>query len=133
MRSFVSRVARSAARRVPLDLSGIPWATGADDGVDWCYVKDCARALALLQTAPALRHRIYNVGSGQATRNRAFVDLARALAPDAPLEAMAGTTAPPPALVLDLARLRDDTGYAPRWSAADGMRDYVAWLGGHDY
>jgi UDP-glucose 4-epimerase len=134
MRSVVSRIARTAATRVPLDLSGIPWATGADDGVDWCYVKDCARALALLQTAPALRHRVYNVASGQATRNRAFVAAARAIAPDAPAMELPASAAPAlPALVLDIARLRDDTGYVPQWSVVDGMRDYIAWLAGHEW
>jgi UDP-glucose 4-epimerase len=94
-------------------VSGIPWGVGPTDGVDWRYVKDCARALALLQTAPTLPHRVYNIGAGQPTRNRTFVDLARAIAPDAPLEPMAATVAAPPALVLDITRLREDTESAP--------------------
>jgi UDP-glucose 4-epimerase len=41
----------------------------ADDAIDMLYVKDCARAIALLETADRLAHSIYNVGSGRATSN----------------------------------------------------------------
>ncbi len=32
----------------------------ADDAVDLCYIKDAARAIALLQTAEKLQYDVYN-------------------------------------------------------------------------
>jgi UDP-glucose 4-epimerase len=116
------------ARREPLDLAGVMFGAAPDDGSDWCYVKDCARAIALLQTAPSLRHRVYNVGSGIATRNRELVAIGRRLVPDADLPPFEGSPAPPPVAALDVTRLRDDTGYAPLFSVEAGLADYLAWL-----
>lgn len=127
-RSFVGRLARAAATSSPLDLDGVPWGIKPDDGGDWCYVADCARAIALLATAPALAHRVYNVGSGIAARNRDFVAAVRAAGLADHVPTMVGAESPPPALALDIARLRADTGYAPQWSIDAAMRDYVAWL-----
>jgi UDP-glucose 4-epimerase len=128
LRSFVSRVAHAAASGTTLDLAGVPWGTGPDDGADWCYVTDCAQAIALLQRAPRLSHRTYNVGSGVATRNRELVDAARRHVRDAKLEPMAPSASPPSVRALDITRLHDDTGYTPRWGVADGMADYIDWL-----
>src|SRR5437899_10950026 len=41
----------------------------ADDAIDLLYVKDMARAIALLHTAEQLRYHVYNVASGQGTPN----------------------------------------------------------------
>jgi UDP-glucose 4-epimerase len=138
MRTFLSRLVHAVVRDQPIDLTGVQWGAGPDDGGDWCHVGDCARGIALLQTAPALRHRIYNVSAGVATRNRELVAIARALAPAArtwaSLPESVGATPPPAVLALDLARIRADTGYAPRFTAATGIADYLAWLAaGNDY
>jgi UDP-glucose 4-epimerase len=127
-RSVPTRIAQTAAHRRPLDLQGVWWGTAPDDAADWCYVKDCGRALALLATAPRLAHRIYNVGSGVATRNGEFAAIARRLVPDAPLGDYAVSADPAPARALDIARLATDTGFAPRFSAEAGLADYIAWL-----
>lgn len=41
--------------------------TGPHTARALCYLKDCARAVALLQTSDTLTHATYNVGSGRAT------------------------------------------------------------------
>lgn len=128
MRSVPTRIAHAAARRRPLDLDGVAWGAAPDDAADWCYVKDCGRALALLATAPRLAHRIYNIGSGVATRNGEFAAIARRLVPDAPLGDYAVSAQPAPARALDIARLAADTGFAPRFTAETGLADYLAWL-----
>ena len=46
------------------DFSALRSRAYADDGFDMCYVKDCARAIALLQLAPRLSHRTYKVAAG---------------------------------------------------------------------
>jgi UDP-glucose 4-epimerase len=110
----------------------VSWGAAPDDGADWCYVKDCARAIVLLATAPALAHRVYNVGSGTATRNGDFAAAARRLVPDAQLGDYAVSAAPAPIAALDITRLATATGFAPRFDVETGLADYLAWLADHD-
>jgi UDP-glucose 4-epimerase len=131
LRSFPAVMTHAIAKRIPMDLGRLAWGSAPDDGFDYTYVKDCAEALALLATAPSLRHRMYNVGSGAGTTNRDFVTAARKLAPQADLGlpgAFYDRTEAPPGASLNLARLKEDTGYAPRFDVVDGVSDYLAWL-----
>lgn len=107
----------------------------AEDGIDMCYVKDCGRAIALLQTAGTLRHDTYNVGNGYATTNAEVADAIRAAVPDARPDLPAGhdPAGPGGAVCLDTARIREDTGYRPRYDIERAVADYVAWLrAGHE-
>jgi UDP-glucose 4-epimerase len=108
----------------------------ADDARDICYVKDCARAIALLQLANKLNHRTYNVGHGQATSNKDIVAALQESLPEASVDVIAGRdpTGPGHDTYLDLARIRTDTGYAPTFNVERGVRDYINWLqAGHPY
>lgn len=113
----------AAARATALD-GPAPY---ADEGIDMIYAPDCGRAIALLQTAPALRHATYNVGSGQVTTN---ADVAAALAELAPgaVPALApgrGPHAPTRDAYLNITRLRADTGFAPAFPLGAAVADYV--------
>jgi UDP-glucose 4-epimerase len=119
-RSVPQRIARAVATGTALDLTGVMWGADPDDSADWLYAADCGRAIALLATKP-LAHRLYNVGSGVATRNGNF-----AVAAGLTGYTCSATTTPAPAL--DIARLATDTAFAPRWTAAEAMRDYIANL-----
>jgi UDP-glucose 4-epimerase len=102
----------------------------AEDGLDICYARDCGRAIALVQTAGKLNHRVYNVGSGRMTRNGEVADAVRAVIPDADIELAEGHDPRGPAgdQYLDITRLREDTGYRPEYDIARAVRDYVDWL-----
>jgi UDP-glucose 4-epimerase len=107
----------------------------ADHGYDVCYVKDCGRAIALVQTAPRLCHTIYNVGSGRVITNAEVVGAIRAHVPDFDVALAGGRdeSAPVTDPVLDLTRIQRDTGYAPAYDIEAAVGDYVAWLrAGHD-
>lgn len=102
----------------------------AKGGIDLCYVRDCGRAIAMLASADRLRHRVYNVASGRATTNAEVADALRKSVPDAALDLvdehdprLAGQD-----LWLDITRLREDTGYRPRYDIEAAVADYVAWL-----
>jgi UDP-glucose 4-epimerase len=102
----------------------------AEDGIDWIYAKDCGRAIAMLQTASTLHHRVYNIGAGHATRNKEFVTAIRKILPDAQIQLPAGHD---PAglgedVYLDTSRLRADTGFEPAYDVEHGIADYIAWL-----
>ena len=131
MRSFPSCVAHAVAKGRPVDLSTVAWGTAPDDGFDHCYVKDCGRAIALLQTTQTLRHHIYNVGSGTGTRNRDFVEAVRRVWPGLELglpQAYDAPAVPGPTRALDISRLQADTGFERRFDVKAALPDYVEWL-----
>jgi UDP-glucose 4-epimerase len=102
----------------------------AEDGIDMCYVKDCGRAIALLQTAERLHHGTYNVGNGFATTNGQVAAAIRAVIPGARADLPPGhdPAGPGETIALDISRLRKDTGYRPEWEVDRAVADYVDWL-----
>jgi UDP-glucose 4-epimerase len=107
-----------------------PGETFADDHVDYCYVKDCARGLMLLQTTAELPERIYNVGSGRATSNAMVATAVGAVAtlPERVLEPGRRDSAADANAYMSLERMTRDTGYVPQYDIVAAMRDYAAWL-----
>ncbi|HLY27979.1 MAG TPA: NAD(P)-dependent oxidoreductase [Aggregatilineales bacterium] len=100
------------------------------DGGDQCYIKDAARAVALLQTADKLSQPVYNVASGRPTSNQEIVAAIKKVVPDFDVELPAGhapgaTQGP---WYFDISSLRQDTGFEPRYDLSAGVAEYVAWL-----
>ncbi|GAA2012836.1 UDP-glucose 4-epimerase [Nakamurella flavida] len=114
----------AAAGTVP-DLAALAGAPRLGDGLDLNYVKDTGRAIALLQLADRLRYRTYNVAAGRTTTNAEIITALRTIAPDADLALPDGGEAGDP---MDITRLREDTGYAPRYGTVEAADDYVTWL-----
>jgi UDP-glucose 4-epimerase len=121
----------AAARREPVDLSGLVVPAHLHDGLDLCYVKDTGRAIALLQLSETLNHRTYNVATGRVTTNADIIAAIHDIDPDTVLELPDGSGhAGNP---LDITRLHQDTGYTPEYDTAHAAADYIAWLrAGHD-
>ena len=101
-----------------------------EDGIDICYVKDCARAVALLQTTEQLDHTTYNVGAGRATSNAELLEAIRDLLPEPDLTLPEGRDPRRPGqdTWLDISRLQNDTGYEPAYPVKRAAADYIAWL-----
>lgn len=106
----------------------------AGDAGDLCYVRDCGRAIALLQLAPELRHRTYNVGSGRLTSNQEIADAIGKAIPGAQPALRPGRDPEATADIrLDLTRIHRDTGYRPEYGTERAVADYIGWLqAGHD-
>jgi UDP-glucose 4-epimerase len=105
----------------------------AQDANDLCYVRDCARGIALLQTAERLNHVCYNVASGRASSIGEVADLVKARIPDARLPVTPGrgpNYRPDP--FMDITRIREDTGYEPRFTLEQSIDDFLDWLRTHD-
>ena len=107
----------------------------AADGGDLVYVRDCGRAIALLQLADRLSYRTYNVASGRVTTNAELAAAIRAVIPGAPIALRDGRD--PGGLgrdiYLDISRLREDTGFQPGYGTPAAVADYVGWLrAGHE-
>lgn len=101
----------------------------ADDPTDACYVKDCAAAIQLLQSAPSLSHRIYNVSAGLTAVSGDFVGAlkARLAGAIADLKPGRGPRGRPNAR-MDISRLVAETGFKASYDAHAGIADYVDWL-----
>jgi UDP-glucose 4-epimerase len=119
-------LAHAAARRSEPDLSGLIAPPHAEDALDLLYVKDTGRALALLQLAEKLNHSTYNVASGRATSNADVVTAINSVEPGFQCELPSAGDRP--VSWLDIARLREDTGFEPRYDTAAAAADYIAWL-----
>ena len=121
-----SRMVHAAVEGKPGHFDAIPGA----DSHDYCYVKDCGRGLALLQTAPELPERIYNLGWGRATSNEEIAEAVRKAVPSADIKLGAGPAKTQPNPAMSLERMTRDTGYKPQYDVASAIADYVAYLRG---
>ncbi|HEV2347617.1 MAG TPA: NAD(P)-dependent oxidoreductase [Actinocrinis sp.] len=124
------QMVHAAVRGTVPDFSQLRSPVYAQDGLDLCYVKDCGRAIALLQQAPRLNHRTYNVAAGRPTSNGEVAEAIRKVVPDARIELPEGRDPNGPGrdLYLDITRLREDTGFEPSYNTEQAAADYVAWL-----
>ena len=125
----------AAARHRAPDLSTFSTPPYTDNGIDLCYVKDCAVAIARLQLATKLNHRTYNIGSGRVTTIGDLVAAINGVAPDVPIDVPAGRDphGPDQDSYLDITRVQQDTGYRPTYDTERAVADYVEWLrAGHD-
>lgn len=102
----------------------------AQDGGDLCYVKDAARAIALLQTTTTLKRPVYNIGSGRSTTNQQIVEAIQQVVPGFTVELPSRPLAdgPTPGWYFDITALREDTSFAPQFDVEAGIADYIAWL-----
>lgn len=124
------QLVHAAARGMAADLSALHPPAYADDGTDLCYVKDCGRAIALLQLSERLSHRTYNVAAGRATTHAEIAAAIRKVVPDARIDLPAGRDPDGPGhdTYLDITRIRQDTGYQPAYDTERAVADYIGWL-----
>ena len=125
--SAVPQLVHAAARGTTPDFSALRAPAYADDGFDMCYVKDCARAIALLQLAPRLSYPTYNIASGTTLTNREVAAAIKKLVPDARVPLAEGGRQAQE-IRLDIGRLRADTGYQPSYDPERAVADYITWL-----
>ena len=119
------RLVHAAVSGKPADLEDV-FLAGADDGVDLLYIKDVARALALLQTAEKLSHDVYNVGSGRLTSNRELLAAIEGVVPGFKVDLPPGRSLMVP--VMETERLRADTGFTPTFDTRSAVQSHVEWL-----
>lgn len=113
----------------------LPNPTYTEDTTDLCYVKDCVRAIRLLQLADKLEHRVYNIGSGRATSNEQMAEAVEQAVPGARVkQALQDGRGPTYAdnRYMDLKRIRDDVGYRPAYTLEEGFEEYADWLRTHE-
>ena len=100
----------------------------ADDGTDLLYIKDMARAIALLQTAEKLQYDVYNISSGKLTPNRELVEVVQRVVPTFTVNLPPGRFPFPPLPLLESKRLQADTGFSPNFDTRSAIQHCVDWL-----
>jgi len=125
-----TELVHAAVAGVGPDLTALRSPAYADDGIDLVYVKDCARAIALLQLADKLGYRTYNIASGRPTTNNEFLEALKKVIPHTQAELPEGRDPAGPGhdIYLDLGRIREDTGYQPAYDTERAIADYAHWL-----
>lgn len=105
---------------------------------DWLYARDAAAALALLLDKPRLPHAIYNVAAGfrwplsgwceaVAARKPGFAWRLAAEGEPATVDYYAPYDRAP----MDIARLKADTGFVPRFDLPAAAQDHLSWRERH--
>ena len=129
MVNLPSRLVHAAVGGVPGPLAGRMPDPLADDMVPSAHVKDCARAIQILQAADRLEHRVYNIASGAPVHGADFVAAVCQAVPgaDVALKPGRGPNYRSDAY-LDISRLSNETGFEPAYTVESGIADYVEWL-----
>ena len=130
IRNLPGHMVEKAARGLPIDLDHYD----PTEAHDFIYAKDAARALVVLLKAPALRHRIYNLGFGRLTSIGEFADAIKRLLPDAEIHLGDGpgplTSTKTPMDInacVDISRLLEETGFTPEYDPYRGVEHYIEW------
>lgn len=124
------QLVHAAVRGTLPDFSMLRSAPHAQDSLDLVYARDCGRAIALLQLAGTLHHRVYNIASGRATTNQEVIGAIEKVVPGAQIDLPEGRDPNGSGRdrCLDISRLREDTGYQPDYDIERAVADYVGWL-----
>ncbi len=128
-----SRICHAAAKGVAADFTGARGgAPHLDDDTGAFYVKDCGRAIQLLQMADKLTHRIFNISAERPMQYRDFVAAVKKAVPAAQIDLPPGRgPRSRPHAYLDISRLKQEVGYQPEYSVERGVAEYIDWLKSH--
>lgn len=131
MKNIASRLCHAGAQGNAPDFEGaIGGQPKADTEWDFCFVKDCARGLALIHMADSLSHRAYNIGPGRAVTTREMAEAVLEVAPYTPISLERGGN-PSQSRYLDISRSRSELGFEPEYDIQRGVATYVEWLKTH--
>jgi UDP-glucose 4-epimerase len=132
----MSLMLRSAIEGNPCELPHID----EDEGHDNIYVKDCARAVAMLHTAEKLKHRIYNAGFGELTTFGQVRDAILKVFPGVRIllgknlgEVTATKSPLDISACLDISRIKEELGFRPEYDIERGVKGNIAWLARAEY
>ncbi len=123
--------ARCVVRGEPIEAA--PFGSGINEGrlfnVEMPYVRDTGACVATALDAPKLSYSMYNIATGHPVGLHEAVAAMREACPEATF------VEPVPKedasldrrRVLDVTRMREDLGFAPKYDMVSGFRDYIKW------
>lgn len=102
------------------------------DGNNLMYVKDCARALALIHLKEKPEFPIYNVGDRYFQYGE-MAETVRRIVPTAEISLGPDRGETPSRMFMNLDRLTNEFGFKPEYDLESGVRDYMQWLRNGEY
>jgi UDP-glucose 4-epimerase len=102
---------------------------GADQAVDFTYVRDIARAILMVYEAATLQHRQYNATSGVCYSLPELIREVGRLAGRRVEVSIGPGKIMPRGPSLDSTRLREELGFAPEYDLERGVHEYLEWIG----
>lgn len=109
-------------------LTKIKLEAGADQEIDFSYVRDVAQGIVLLYEQATVKNRLYNVSSGWYAP---LPDLVQTVARHAGLKLdveIGPGKIMPRGPSLDSKRITEELGFSPQFSFDDGVRAYAEWI-----
>ncbi|MHC5034689.1 MAG: NAD-dependent epimerase/dehydratase family protein, partial [Planctomycetota bacterium] len=101
---------------------------GADQAIDYTYIRDIARAILLVHDAPEVRHRQYNVTSGTYHRLPELIQRVSGIVGRPVTMKIGPGKIMPRGASLDSSRLREELGFAPEYDLERGVTEYLEWI-----
>lgn len=99
---------------------------GGDQKYEGVYVKDVARAIVSACFGSKLKHKIFNIGTGELHSLKDLAKIVEKIVPNAVFEIGPGfDVAEPVKGPLSIARAREELGYTPRFTLEEGVKNYV--------
>ena len=101
-----------------------------DQKCEWLHVKDAANAVSLALSEKKLKHRIFNIGSGEFASYRDIANIVKNVAPQAAIEIGEGIgdwskRVYPLSGLVSLKRAQDELGYIPKQELRGGIEDLI--------
>ncbi len=124
---LVPRLVHAAVNTKTPNLERV-FRANTEDSIALFYIKDTARAIAMLQTADKLHYNVYNVGSEKEIPNHELVNAIKKVVPNFEVELPPGHSPYPPSPVMETKRLQQDTGFIPKFDTNSAIQHYVEWL-----
>jgi nucleoside-diphosphate-sugar epimerase len=112
-------------------LEGLPdlrMEKGREQELDFTYVEDVGRGVALLCRKENPAYSVYNIATGAPHSVGQVADLCAQLSPSGTAAEIGPGTLMPRCSALDISRARDDLGFAPRTDFEEGVRRYRDWI-----
>ena len=106
----------------------ISMSAGADQSIDFTYIKDIARATCLLYEEPNLSYRQYNVASGECYQIPELIKKVAGYAGVALDISIGPGRIMPRGPSIDSTRLRQELNFKPEYDLAAGVEEYRRWL-----
>lgn len=111
-----------------LEKNEAVWAKGIDQMLDYIHVDDVADCIMAAAEAPETHYGEYNVGSGKMVSFGQIVEIARQIFPLANIQIGPGTLGFDALGAMSIQRAKEDFGWQPKITLAEGMKNYITYL-----
>ena len=103
-------------------------AAGADQSLDFTYIKDIARAIGMAYLAPELKYSQYNVSSGVCYPIPELIEKVAAYAGVKMNVSIGPGRLMPRGPSIDNSRLRDELNFEAEYDIAAGVKEFAQWI-----